>query len=132
MKRKAQFCCDASRDMYEDYYANQSGAAMPAFVGDRYQRGHGLGSMLSERTNSTRGRTFPEKNSGALGGNVLKTGVHVVDELVRGKTFKEKVKKRMLEAINRLRKTQTGRLDQESRNVNVVDIDTTINTRVSV
>jgi len=36
-------------------------AVRPAFVGDRYQRGHGLGSMLSERTNSTRGRTFPEK-----------------------------------------------------------------------
>jgi len=72
------------------------------------------------------------KKQWCLAGNVLKTGVHVVDELVRGKTFKEKVKKRMLEAIKRLRKTQAGRLDRESRSVNVVDIDTTINTLVSV
>ena len=32
MKRKAQFCCDASRDMYEDFYAKQSGRAMAVFV----------------------------------------------------------------------------------------------------
>ena len=47
MKRKARFCCDASRDTHEDYYANQSGAAMPVFIGARYQRGHDLDSILS-------------------------------------------------------------------------------------
>jgi len=98
MKRKAQFCCDASRDMYEDYYANQSGAAMPVFVGARYQRGHGLGSMLSGLIRHVV-VPFLKRNSGALAGNVLKTGVQVVDDLVRGKTFKETVKKRMPEAI---------------------------------
>ena len=44
MKRRAQFCCDASRDMND---TKQSGGAMPVFVGVKRQRGHGLGSMLS-------------------------------------------------------------------------------------
>jgi len=47
MKRKAQFCCDAIRDMYKDYYTKQSEGAMPVFVGVKRQRGHGLGSMLN-------------------------------------------------------------------------------------
>ena len=33
MKRKAMFCCDASRDMYEDYYTSQTGNGMPIIVG---------------------------------------------------------------------------------------------------
>jgi len=45
MKYKATFCCDATRDMYA--YVNQTGNVMPVFAGDRYQRGHGLGSMIS-------------------------------------------------------------------------------------
>ena len=44
---KRQFCCDASRFAYEDYYLKQSGSGMPVFQGVRMQRGHGLGSILS-------------------------------------------------------------------------------------
>jgi len=47
MKRKAMFCCGASRDRYEDYYMNQRRHGMPIFVEARHQRGHGLGSILS-------------------------------------------------------------------------------------
>jgi len=42
----AMFCCDASRDMYEDYYTNQHGDGMPVFAGARHQRGHGLGNVF--------------------------------------------------------------------------------------
>lgn len=45
MKRK-QYCCDASRQMYEDYYTGQVGGNMPVFRGARYQRGHGLGNVI--------------------------------------------------------------------------------------
>ena len=45
MKRKA-YCCDASRNLYCDYYSRQSGGEMPVFSGARIQRGHGLGSIL--------------------------------------------------------------------------------------
>ena len=65
MKRKAQFCCDASRDMYEDYYAKQSGGSMPVFVGTKRQRGHGIGSMLiAERSVQKRGVTLSERKRG--------------------------------------------------------------------
>jgi len=73
--------------MYEDYYANKNSAAMPVFVGARYQRGHGLGSISSGLIRHVV-VPFQKRNSGALAGNVLKTGVQVVDDLVRGKTFK--------------------------------------------
>jgi len=41
MKRKAMFCRDASRDMYEEYYTNQIGNGMLVFAEGRHQRGYG-------------------------------------------------------------------------------------------
>ena len=98
MKRKAQFCCDASRDMYEDYYAKQSGGAMPVFVKTKHQRGHGLGSMLSGLFRNVV-LPFLKRNVGSLAGNVLKTGARVLDDVVRGKSLKDTVRKRIPEAI---------------------------------
>ena len=45
MKRRA-YCCDASRDLYEEYYSRQNGGEIPVFAGRQFQRGHGLGSIL--------------------------------------------------------------------------------------
>ena len=44
--RRKRYCCDASRQMYEDYYTGQVGGNMPVFPGARYQRGHGLGNVI--------------------------------------------------------------------------------------
>ena len=44
--RRKRYCCDASRQMYEDYYTGQVGGNMPVFRGSRHQRGHGLGSVI--------------------------------------------------------------------------------------
>ena len=46
MKLK-QFCCDANKDLYEQYYSDQCGSGMPVYQGSQMQRGHGLGSVLS-------------------------------------------------------------------------------------
>ena len=46
--------------MYEDYYAKQSGGAMPVFLGTKRQRGHGIGSML-ERSVQKRGVALSER-----------------------------------------------------------------------
>ena len=91
MKRKAQFCCDASRDMYDDYYAKQRGGAMPVFVGTKRQRGHGIGSMLSGLFRNVV-LPFLKGNVGSLAGNVLKTGAQVLDDVVQGKSLKDTVK----------------------------------------
>jgi len=46
-RRRKRYCCDASRQMYEDYYTGQVGGNMPVFRGVRYQRGHGVGNVIS-------------------------------------------------------------------------------------
>ena len=46
MKRK-RYCCDGSRQMYEDYYTGQVCGNMPMFRCVRYQRGHGLANVIS-------------------------------------------------------------------------------------
>jgi len=40
--RRKQYYCDASRQMYEDYYTGH----MPMLRGAKYQRGHGLGNVI--------------------------------------------------------------------------------------
>jgi len=91
MKRKAQFCCDASRDIYKDYYAKQSGGAMPVFVGSKHQRGHGIGSMPSGLFRNVV-LPFLKGNVGSLAGSVLKTGAQVLDDVVQGKSLNDTVK----------------------------------------
>ena len=100
MKRKT-CCCDASRDMYDDYYSRKVGGEIPVFKGSRYQRGHGLGSVLGGLFRrfviplfTTHGKTL------AL--NALRTGVDVAEDVLgSGKTLKESAKKRVPEGIKR-------------------------------
>jgi len=49
-------------------------------------------SVICERPNSSHIVPFLKRNSGALAGNMLKTGVQVVDNLMHGKSLKETVK----------------------------------------
>ena len=62
------YCCDATRHMYEQYYADQSGSGIPVFVGQRHQRGHGLAQATVQAIRHTvRGAAClrsGQKNSG--------------------------------------------------------------------
>ena len=80
MKRKATFCCDASRDMYEDYYTSQSGLGMPVFAGARYQHGHGLGSILSGLFRRII-LPFFRANGRTIASKAIKTGLEVADDV---------------------------------------------------
>ena len=84
---KRQFCCDASRFAYEDYYLKQSGSGMPVFKGARMQRGHGLGSILSGFFRSA----WPLIQTGAkaFGKRVLRTGLQIANDVAEGQNFKE-------------------------------------------
>ena len=92
IKRKI-YCCDASRHLYEDYYSRQAGGEIPVFAGSRYQRGHGLGSVLDGIFRRfvvplfmTHGKTL------AL--DALKSGMDVAEDVLGGKhDFKKSVKK---------------------------------------
>jgi len=112
MKRKT-YCCNASRDMYDDYYSQKVGGEIPVFKGSRYQRGHGLGSVLGGLFRrfviplfTTHGKTL------AL--NALRSGMDVADVvLASGKTLKESAKKRVTKGIkqtaqNLLHQSQSG------------------------
>lgn len=90
---KKQFCCDASRLAYEDYYSQQSGSGMPVFQGSRVQRGHGLGSILSGFFRSA----WPLIQTGAkaFGKQFLKTGLQIANDVAGGQHFKEASKTRI-------------------------------------
>jgi len=91
MKRKAMFCCDSTRDMYEDYCTKQSGRGMPVFAGVRHQHGHELGSILGGLFRRVILPVF-RANVRTIASKAIKTGLEVADGAVQGKSFKESVK----------------------------------------
>jgi len=95
MKRK--FCCDASREMYEDYYMTQSGSGLPIFKGARGQRGHGLGSILSGFFRSP--VPFLKRGLKFLGKQALRTGAEIATDVADGKDPAESAKHRVGERI---------------------------------
>jgi len=90
--------------MYENYYADQSGSGIPVFVGQRHQRGHGLGQTISGLFKrfvipfvAPRAKEVGKR----IMGNVLKTGMEMVGEVVSGRSAKESLKERDLAGIKR-------------------------------
>ena len=121
MRRKT-YCCDATRHMYENYYANQSGSGMPVFVGRRHQRGHGLGQTISGLFKrfvipfvAPRAKEVGKK----ILGNVVKTGMEVAGDVFSGRSAKESLKERGLAGIKR---TFGDIVRQSSSGNNRVDI----------
>jgi len=99
MKRRT-YCCDASRDLYEKYYSYQNGGEIPIFVGRRFQRGHGLGSILGAffcrlvlPFFKTHGKKMLE--------TALKTGMEVADDVL-GQSLKESAKRCIPTGIKRM------------------------------
>ncbi len=96
---KKQFCCDASRDLYEKYYVGQSGDGMRVFSGSRGQRGHGLGSMLSGLFRSA--APLLRRGLATFGKHALKTGIDIATDVGEGRGIKESAKRRVREGIKR-------------------------------
>ena len=95
-----QYCCDASRDLYEEYYSRQNGGEVPVFAGRRFQRGHGLGSILG---GFVRHLVLPffQTNAKSMLKNAAKTGMEVADDVIEGRSFVDSVKKRVPVGIKR-------------------------------
>ena len=97
MKRK--YCCDASRRMYLDHYAAQSGSGLPMFYGYAGQRGHGLGSILAGFFRQV--LPIINKGLGFFGKEAIRTGAKIASDVVeRGENFGDSTKKRVSEHIN--------------------------------
>ena len=102
--RGKTYCCDATRHLYEDYYANQSGSSMPVFVGRRLQRGHGLAQTIGglfKRYVIPFVAPHAKRIGKQILGNVAKTGMEVVRDVVSGKSAKDAIKERALSGIKR-------------------------------
>ena len=67
---------------YHEYYLNQAGRGYPVYVGTRYQRGHGLGSIFGSLFKSA----VPLLMRGAktLGCEALKTGLNLASDVMEG------------------------------------------------
>lgn len=121
---KKPFCCDASRGMYEDYYMRQSGGSsdIPVFAGARFQRGHGLGSILSGLFR--RVLPFLKANVKNFATSALKTGADVAaDVFDGGKKFTDSLKERIPQGIKRTYdnlqfQTGSGRAKRRKYNIN--------------
>jgi len=98
--RRRTYCCDASRSLYEDYYSRQNGGEIPVFAGSKFQRGHGLGSILG---GFFRRLVLPflKTNGKMMLENAMKTGVDVASDVIDGKSFKSSVKSHVPAGIKR-------------------------------
>ena len=101
---RKKYCCDASKDMYESYYLDQSGSGIPIFVGSRGQRGHGLGSLLSGFFRSA--LPMIKRGLATFGKHALKTGLEIANDVVEGESIKEAAKRRVPEGIKRFATTK--------------------------
>ena len=110
---KKPFCCGASSQHYADYYIRQQkGGEVPYFAGSRYQRGHGLGSMLSGLFR--RIIPFVRNNAKTWGSSLLKTGMQVADDVLQGKRIMESAKQRVPEGIKQAARRTKFHFDQNS------------------
>ena len=99
--KKKQFCCDASKHMYETYYADQSGGnGMPYFAGSRGQRGHGLGSLLGGLFRSA--MPMIKRGLAAFGKHALRTGLTIANDVAEGESVKASARRRIPESIKRM------------------------------
>ena len=104
---RKQFCCEATRDLYKQYYENQqSGNGIPVYRGVLSQRGYGIGSFF--KSLFVKALPFLQRTAAAA----LRTGAQVFDDVREGKKIKESLKERIPETIKDVGMSllnQTGR-----------------------
>ena len=87
---KSKFCCDASREMYEDYFM-QKGNGTPIFIGTLGQRGHVVGSIPRGFFRTT----FPllKRCLAIFGKHALRTGARIANDVADGEKFGDSSRK---------------------------------------
>jgi hypothetical protein len=83
-------------DQYIKYYEDQAGKGLNVYRGANYQKGHGIGSFLGGLFRTV----LPLLKSGAkaVGREALRTGAHVLGDIVEQRPVKESFKNRINEA----------------------------------
>ena len=114
---RKQFCCEATRDLYKQYYENQQsgqrGFGLPVYRGVLSQRGYGIGSFF--KSLFVKALPFLQRTAAAA----LRTGAQVFDDVRGGKKIKESLKERVPETIKTVGQSifnQTGSGSRKRKN----------------
>ena len=78
---------------YHEYYLNQAGRGYPVYAGTRYQRGHGLGSIIGNLFKSA--APLLKRGATILGREYLKTGLNLASDAMEGHNVKQAAKSRL-------------------------------------
>lgn len=95
--RRVPFHCSNHHKEYEQYYRNQVGGNFSEYYqGQAYQKGYGIGGILSSLFKSA----LPIIKSGAksLGKNALNAGLGLAVDAIQGQDMKTAAKNRLREA----------------------------------
>ena len=78
---------------YHDYYIQQAGKGYPVFVGWRYQRRHGLGSIFGGLFKAA--MPLMKKGAKTLERQAFKTGLNIAGDVIQGRNIKQVAKSRL-------------------------------------
>ncbi len=98
MYKQQNMCCPDTTKLQHDYYCNQAGGSLPHFTGGEYQRGHGLGTIMSGVMRASL-PLLPPNIVSILKRKALAAGIGVVGDVLKGKRLKTAVKDRALASI---------------------------------
>ena len=104
-RSQQHLCCGDNTALQCDYYVNQAGRGLPHFVGGEYQRGHGLGTVLSGYLKSAI-PLLPEEMMRTLKRKALTAGLGVATDVLGGKKLKSAMKDRALDVIGMTKNTR--------------------------
>jgi hypothetical protein len=92
------YCCESSRHMFDQYYTRQQRGSgdLPVYIGRYKQRGHGLGDILGNLFR----RILPYFKTFAP--VAMRTGANIVEDVSRGKSWKDSTMDRIPETISRI------------------------------
>jgi hypothetical protein len=82
---KRPYCCEASRHLFNQYYAAQQkgGGDFPVYVGRMRQRGHGIGDIFRSIWR------FISPAFKTLAPHALRAGANIVEDVSSGNTWKD-------------------------------------------
>jgi hypothetical protein len=93
---KKPFCCESSRHLFEQYYANQQKGQgeFPVYIGRYSQQGHGLADIFRGLMR----RILPIIK--ALAPHALRAGANVIEDISSGTKWKTAAVRRIPESLN--------------------------------
>jgi len=110
--------------LYEEYYSRQNGGEIPVFADRRFQRGHGLGSILGGFVKRIVLPFFRNVAKSMLK-NAAKTGGEVASDLTDGRSLLDSVKDRVQKEVSKKLRFSLHLQGDEDRRQEDIDVDVT-------